>query len=83
MTVNSISPNQPAQATQPAQITKAFKKTEDATIRKQADAAESNAVKPRKDVVEQSAQVQKPHEANKPTVNTNGQKVGTVINIAA
>ena len=77
MTVNSISPNQHAQATQ------AFKKTEDTTSRKQAEATESNAVKTRKNAVEQSAQVQKPHEANQPTVNTNGQKVGTVINTAA
>lgn len=83
MTVNSISPNQPAQATQPAQITKAFKKTEDTSVRKQAEAPEANTVKPKKDAVEQNAQVQKSHEANKPTVNTNGQKVGTVINIAA
>jgi hypothetical protein len=77
MTVNSISPSQPAQAAQ------AFKKTEDASSRKQSEAHEVNTVKPRKDAAEHNAQVQKSHEANKPTVNTNGQKVGTVINIAA
>ncbi len=77
MTVNSISPNQSAQPTQ------AFKKTEDTSVRKQTEAPKTNTVKPKKEAVEQNAQVQKPHEANKPTVNTNGQKVGTVINIAA
>ena len=77
MTVNSISPSQPSQAAQ------AFKKTEAASARKQPEAPEANTVKPRKDAVEQNAQVQKSYETNKATVNTNGQKVGTVINIAA
>jgi len=77
MTVNSISPSQPAQTTQ------AYKKTEDASARKQPEAQEASKAKPRKEAVEQNTQVQKPHETNKPSVNTSGQKVGTVINVSA
>jgi hypothetical protein len=77
MTVNSISPSQPAQTTQ------AYKKTEDASTRKQPEAQEASKVKPRKDTAQHTAQVQKPHETSKPSVNTSGQKVGTLINVSA
>ncbi len=82
MAVNSISHAQPAQQTQ------AERKTEVATARKQSDVQEANKVKDRRDAAEhnaqvQKAQLQKTQESARPTVNTSGHKVGTVINTSA
>lgn len=77
MPVNSISPSQPAQATQ---ITK---KSDAAAARKQSSIQESNKVNDKKDAAERQAQLQKAQEPNKPSVNTSGQKIGTRINVSA
>lgn len=77
MPVNSISPNQPAPASQVSRV------AETAAARKKSDIQEANKVKDRNDAAERQAQLQKVQEANKPAVNTSGQKVGTRINTAA
>lgn len=86
MSVNSISPSQPVQANQ------ALKKSDVVAARKQAEILEADTMKGRKNAADQhartqkaqsqQAQIQNSHEA-KASVNTNGQKVGTLINTAA
>lgn len=77
MPVNSISPNQPAPASQVSKV------AETATARKKSDLQETSKVKDRENAAERQAQLQKFQEANKPVVNTSGQKTGTRINTAA
>ena len=81
MPVNAITPSQQAQAPQ------AIKKSDIESSRKQAEMQEDDKVKSRKDAADQNAQLakaqnQKAQEA-KPSVNTSGQKVGSLINITA
>jgi hypothetical protein len=81
MPVNSITPSQPAQAPQ------AIKKSDIESSRKQAEIQEDDKVKSRKDAADQNARLsqaqnQKTQET-KASVNTNGQKVGSLINITA
>jgi hypothetical protein len=81
MSVNSISPSQPAQATQ------ALKKDDVATARKQTEIRDEDKVKSRKDAADQYSQARDVHlqkaTETKASINTNGQKVGSLINIAA
>jgi hypothetical protein len=76
MPVTSITPSQPAQAPQ------AIKKNDNTAARKQVEIQDDEAVKNRKLAEEKNAQLQKTQEA-KASVNTSGQKVGTLINISA
>jgi hypothetical protein len=77
MSVNSISPGQPAPAAQ------AVKKTEEAASRKQSATLDADKVKARREAAEHNVQIQKLQESAKASVNTNGQKVGTLINVSA
>jgi len=77
MPVNSISPSQPGQASQVSKI------AETTAARKQFDIQESSKVKDRENIAERKEQLQKAQEANKPAVNTSGQKIGTRINVSA
>lgn len=77
MPVNSISPNQPAQASQVSKV------AETAAARKKSDIQQANKVQERNDVAERQAQLKKVQEANKPVVNTSGQQTGTRINVSA
>ena len=79
MTINSISPTQPAQS--PV-------KSEAVNARKQADIREENRVQDNKRADEQrtallNAQQKKAHEPIKPSVNANGQQLGKLINTSA
>lgn len=77
MPVNSISTSQPAPAPQVSKI------AETTAARKKSDIQEASKVKDREIAAERQAQLQKFQEANKPVVNTSGQKTGTRINTAA
>jgi hypothetical protein len=82
MAVNSISPTQPVQQAQ------AVKKSEGTESRKQADIQEANRVQSRKESDQHQARIRqaqlgKTQEPSKPSVNTSGQKVGTLIDISA
>ena len=77
MSVNSISPRQPAQSTEIS------KKTEIAAARKQADIQETNKGQDRKVAAAHQSQTQKAPESSNPSVNTSGQKIGSHINISA
>jgi hypothetical protein len=82
MPVNSISPGQPA-SSQPAQAAQLVKKSDAAAARKQDNLQESNKVNDSKDAAKLQAQLQKAQEPSKAGVNTNGQKIGTRINVSA
>ncbi|HUX89416.1 MAG TPA: hypothetical protein VMV48_01840 [Gallionellaceae bacterium] len=77
MSVNSISPSQ---TVQPAE---APKKAEVVAARKQSETEEASKVDNRKEAARQKAQVQSTQEPVKPSVNTSGQKTGSIINVAA
>lgn len=77
MPVNSISPSQPAQVSQVSKV------AETAAARKKSDVQESNRVKDRSDALDLQAELRKVQEANKPAVNTSGQKIGTRIDVSA
>ena len=78
MSVNSISPSQ---TVQPAEAPK--KAAEVVAARKQSETQETNKADSRKQADRHQAQVQSTQEPVKPTVNTSGQKTGTIINVAA
>jgi hypothetical protein len=82
MPVNSITPSQAVQSAQ------AIKKSEVAEARKQSSVKEANIrdankAQDRKNEAVREAQVQRQAAQNKPVVNSNGQKTGTVINTSA
>lgn len=81
MPVNSISPTQPPQQAQ------AIKTADISASRKQSDIHEANRVNDRKDAELHRGRVQQAEQQNvqepKPAVNTSGQKIGTLINVAA
>jgi len=78
MPVNSIPANQAAQTIKQSDITSA---------RKQTEIRDADKVKDRKDAAGQNAQIQQEQaqkaQPAKASINTNGQKVGTLINTAA
>ena len=76
MPVNSISPSQPA-------VSQLSKVAETSAARKKSDVQESNRVKDRSDALDRQAELRKVQEANKPAVNTSGQKIGTRIDVSA
>ena len=77
MPVNSIPPSQPVQTTETP------KKADVAAVRKQSEIKESNKVEAKKEDNNKMAQTQSQPEQVKPTVNTSGQKTGTIISVAA
>lgn len=82
MPVNSISSSQAAQQQQ------AINNSAVTASRKQSDIQDTSKLKERNQAAEQQARVhqalqQKAQEPVKPVVNTNGQKIGTLINTAA
>ena len=77
MPVNSISPSQPGPASQVSKI------AETTAARKESDIREADRMKEKEAAAERQAQLQKVQEANKPVVNTSGQKIGTRINVEA
>ena len=82
MNINSIPPVQSAQPPQPAG------KSEAANARKQADIREESRVQDNKRAdaqraVLQNAQQKKTQETVKPSVNSNGQQLGKLINTTA
>lgn len=79
MPVNSISPSQQAQVLKSNDLTAA---------RKQSDNHDANRINDKKDADLHRARVQQAEQQNvaepvKPAVNTSGQKIGTLINVAA
>lgn len=86
MPVNSISPGQSVQQAQSVQQNQAVRKSDAADARKQADIRSDDRVQEKKMAADQNARIEKTHsqqQAEKSTVNTNGQKIGTRINTAA
>lgn len=82
MPVNSISPSQPAQQAQ------AVKSNDLTAARKQSDNHDANRINDKKDADLHRARIQQAEQQNaaepvKPAVNTSGQKIGTLINVAA
>lgn len=77
MPVNSISPSQTVQTAE------APKNTQVAAVRKQSEIQQSNKVDAQKEESNKMAQMHSKPEPAKPSVNTSGQKTGTIINVAA
>jgi hypothetical protein len=82
MPVNSVSPSS-VPPSQTAQTAQPGKETAAAAARKQDKLQESNKVNDSKDVARHQAQVQKAQEPDRASVNTSGQKVGSLINVSA
>jgi hypothetical protein len=77
MSVNSISPRQPARSSEVS------KKIEIAIERKQSEVQGVSTGQDRKVAAAHQSQTQKAPEPSKPVVNTSGQKIGSHINISA
>ena len=82
MPINSIPPAQPAQQAN------ASKNSDLSASRKQSDNHDANRINDKKDAELQRARVQQAEQQNaaepvKPAVNSSGQKIGTLINVAA
>jgi hypothetical protein len=82
MTLNSVSSSQAAQSqsTQTAQVNK---KPEVDAARKQSDVELAAKVREQKDNEQRNVHELQVQNSVKPSVNTNGQKTGSLINIAA
>jgi hypothetical protein len=82
MSLNSISSCQSAQS-QPAQAAQVNKKPEVDAARKQSDVELAAKVREQKDNEQRKVHELQVQNSAKPSVNTNGQRTGSLINIAA